>query len=62
MAQPWAPLPSSPSGMVMVPCPAPCGSGWGGRGWVAMLVDGVVIFANDVESYDFCKELYLVRE
>ena len=51
-----------PPGMVMVPCPAPCGSGWGGCGWVAMLVDGVVVFANDVESYGICKELYLVRE
>ena len=45
-------------GMVMVPCPAPCGSGWGGCGWVGMLVDGVVVFANDVESYGICKELY----
>ena len=27
-----------------------------------MLVDGVVVFANDVESYGICKELYLVRE
>ena len=44
------------------PCPAPCGSGWGGCGWVAMLVDGVVVFANDVESYGICKELDLVRE
>ena len=26
-----------------------------------MLVDGVVVFANDVESYGICKELYLVR-
>ena len=51
-----------PPGMVMVPCPAPCGSGWGGCGWVAMLVDGVVVFANDVESYGICKELDLVRE
>ena len=51
-----------PPGMVMVPCPAPCGSGWGGCGWVGMLVDGVVVFANDVESYGICKELYLVRE
>ena len=47
-----------PPGMVMVPCPAPCGSGWGGCGWVGMLVDGVVVFANDVESYGICKELY----
>ena len=47
-----------PPGMVMVPCPAPCGSGWGGCGWVGMLVDGVGVFANDVESYCFCKELY----
>ena len=54
MAQPWAP-PPPPPGMVMVPCPAPCGSGWGGCGWVAMLVDGVVVFANDVESYGICK-------
>ena len=61
MAQPWAP-PPPPPGMVMVPCPAPCGSGWGGCGWVGMLVDGVVVFANDVESYGICKELYLVRE
>ena len=51
-----------PPGMVMVPCPAPCGSGWGGCGWVGMLVYGVVVFANDVESYGICKELYLVRE
>ena len=51
-----------PPGMVMVPCPAPCGSGWGGCGWVGMLVDGVVVFANDVESYGICKELDLVRE
>ena len=57
MAQPWAP-PPPPPGMVMVPCPAPCGSGWGGCGWVGMLVDGVVVFANDVESYGICKELY----
>ena len=61
MAQPWA-APPPPPGMVMVPCPAPCGSGWGGCGWVGMLVDGVVVFANDVESYGICKELYLVRE
>ena len=27
-----------------------------------MLVDGVEVFANDVESYGICKELYLVRE
>ena len=54
--------PHPPPGMVMVPCPAPCGSGWGGCGWVGMLVDGVVVFANDVESYGICKELYLVRE
>ena len=27
-----------------------------------MLVDGVVVFANDVESHGICKELYLVRE
>ena len=54
--------PTPPPGMVMVPCPAPCGSGWGGCGWVGMLVDGVVVFANDVESYGICKELYLVRE
>ena len=27
-----------------------------------MLVDGVVVFANDVESYGICKELYLARE
>ena len=63
MAQPWA-APPPPPGMVMVPCPAPCGSGWsgwGGCGWVGMLVDGVEVFANDVESYS-CKELYLVRE
>ena len=62
MAQPWAAPPPPPPGMVMVPCPAPCGSGWGGCGWVGMLVDGVVVFANDVESYGICKELYLVRE
>ena len=30
----------------------------GGCGWVGMLVDGVVVFANDVESYGICKELY----
>ena len=42
--------------------PRPCGSGWGGCGWVGMLVDGVVVFANDVESYGICKELDLVRE
>ena len=58
MAQPWAAPPPPPPGMVMVPCPAPCGSGWGGCGWVGMLVDGVVVFANDVESYGICKELY----
>ena len=52
----------TPPGMVMVPCPAPCGSGWGGCGWVAMLVDGVVVFVNGVESYGICKELDLVRE
>ena len=51
-----------PPGMVMVPCPAPYWSGWGGCGWVGMLVDGVVVFANDVESYGICMELYLVRE
>ena len=27
-----------------------------------MLVDGVVVFANGVESYGICKELDLVRE
>ena len=49
-----------PKRMVMVPCPAPCGSGWGGCGWVGMLLDGVVVFANDVESYGICKELYIL--
>ena len=27
-----------------------------------MLVDGVVVFTNDVKSYGIYKELYLVRE
>ena len=58
MAQPWAAPPPPPPGMDMVPCPAHRGSGWGGCGWVGMLVDGVVVFANDVESYGICKELY----
>ena len=31
--------------MVMAPCLAHCGSGWGGCGFVEMLVDGVVVFS-----------------
>ena len=34
---------------------------WEWVGWLwmgGMLVDGVVVFANDVESYGICKELY----
>ena len=61
MAQPWAP-PPPPPGDGHGSLPRPLGSGWGGCGWVGMLVDGVVVFANDVESYGICKELYLVRE
>ena len=55
------------------PHPPPPGDGhgslprplWEWVGWLwmgGMLVDGVVVFANDVESYGICKELYLVRE
>ena len=40
----------------------PCGSGWGGCGWVGMLVDGVVVFAKGVESYGMCQEIDEVRE
>ena len=40
--------------MVMVPRLAP--SGWGGCGRVGMLLDGVGIFANAVESYGICNE------
>ena len=49
MVQPWAP-PSPFPAMVMVPRLAPSGSGWGGCGWVGMLVDGVVVFANGVRQ------------
>ena len=42
---PGQPHPPTP-GMVMVPCLAPCGSGWGGCRWVGMLVDGVVVLYN----------------
>ena len=51
-----------PRGWSWFPAPPPVGVGWGGCEWVAMLVDGVVVFANDVESYGICKELDLVRE
>ena len=29
---------------------------WVGGRWVGMLVDGVVVFANGVESFGICKE------
>ena len=45
------------AGMVMVPC----GSGWGACGWVGMLVDGVVVFANGVESCGICKEFNSIK-
>ena len=61
MAQPWAPPPPPPGdGHGSLPRPL-----WEWVGWLwmgGMLVDGVVVFANDVESYGICKELYLVRE
>ena len=51
---PHSPPPTT--GMVMVPRLAPCASGWDGCGWVGMLVDGVVVFANSVEPYGICKK------
>ena len=27
-----------------------------------MVVDGVIVFVNDVESYGICKKLYLIWE
>ena len=51
-----------PGGWSWFPAPPPVGVGGVVGGWVGMLVDGVVVFANDVESYGICKELYLVRE